>query len=410
MTLNCILALESLKAYTKYLPLAVAGVSAIFIVIAFIIGFTSGGARVRWSGFAWLVSALGFVFADKYLHEKNPVYKMLSARGFHAQVVAFASSFTIALACILAVLLLYGLFTLILRRKRKVAVRAIQEKNAFEKAIKYGSYEGFDIDEDDEKSVRVKPTGIGRVLGGIICAVNTAMLIATLVCTTLLIVNATSLKNGAMSAIYTVPIIPKLLPYAEKYALDFAMIGVIFLVAVSGAKKGFTETVRVFLIRLGGIAAIALCFYLPFSRFASSNSFLRVIVGRLVGLAAKVGWSVKVYTICGKIAAALVLCVIAIAVLLLINALLKTLTKEVFQDGLLGVIDKMLAGVAFLMLGALLCAVIWGALYAFSHYGVFQMGGLTRGTSTLSSGFFETFDYYLKPWLERFTAKIKSIF
>ena len=287
MTLHSILAFESLKAYIKYLPLAVAVVSAVFIVIAFIIGFTSGGARVRWSGFAWLVAALGFVFADKYLHEKNPVYKMLSARGFYAEVVSFASSFTIALACILVVLFLYGLFTVILRRKRKIAVRAIQEKNAFEKAIKYGSYEGFDVDEDDEKSVRVKPTGIGRLLGGLICAVNTAMVIATLVCATLLIVNATSLKNGAMSAIYTVPIIPKVLPYAEKYALDFAMIGIIFLIAVWGAKKGFTETIRVFLVRLGGIAAIALCFYLPFSRFASSNSFLRVIVDRLVGLAAK---------------------------------------------------------------------------------------------------------------------------
>ena len=262
MTLNNLLALSSLKAYIQYLPLATVAVSGIFLIIAFIIGFTNGGARVRWSGVAWLVSALGFVLADRYLHTKNPIHTALQNRGFATSVVNFASSLTIAVACVLAVLIVYGFFTVLLRKKRKIEVRKEKEKQAFEKAIKYGSYEGFDIDDNDEKSVRLKPTAIGRVFGGIFCAVNTLMVIATLVCITLLIIDTTSLKNGAMSAIYTVPAVSKVLPMAKKYALDFAIIGIVFAVASSGAKRGFTETVRVFVVRLGAIAALALSFYL----------------------------------------------------------------------------------------------------------------------------------------------------
>ena len=410
MAFNNVLAFASLKAYIQYLPLAVVIVSAIFLVIAFIIGFSSGGARVSWGGFAWLISALGFVFADRYLHYKNPVYKMLNTRGFATPVVDFGSSITIAMACVFVVIVFYGLFTVLLKRKSKITVRQQKEKLAFEKAVKYGSYEGFDIIDQDDDSVRLKPTGIGRVLGGLICVVNTAMLIATLVCVALLVVNSTKLKNGAMSAIYTVPIVPKVLPWAEKYALDFAIIGIMFWLAVAGAKKGFTETIRLLVVWLGAIVALGLSFYLPFSRFVPRNSFLSVLVNRIVGLVAKLGWRESVYTICGKIATGTLLATVSLLAILMVNALLKTLSKDVFSEGVLGAIDKILAGVVCLILGAVLCALIWAGLYAFAHYGVFRMGGLTRGTSVISNGFFETFDIYLKPWLQRFTAMVKRIF
>lgn len=408
MFLHSVLALESLKAYIGYLPLATAVLCAALLTVAFFIGFVKGGARVRWGGFAWLVASLGFVFANKYLHTKNPVYKMLDNRGFDARVTAFASSLTIALACILVVLLFYGVFALIFRRKRRPKERS--DKLVLERSIKYGSYEGFDVDEDELRGNRKKPTGLGRLTGGIVCLSNTAMVLATLLCIALFVIDSTSLKRGAMAAIYTVPVIPKVIPYAARYALDFAIIGIVFAVAVAGSKKGFTKTIRVFIVCLGGLSAIVLAFYLPFSRFAGSVGFLQVIVMRCVSLVSKLGVSERVYTIGGKLVAALLLCAIAIAAVILLNLLLKKLINSVSRGGFFRVLDRVLAGLAFLLLGVALCALVWAVLYVFAYYDVFYMGGFTRGDSTISRGFFETFDVYLKPWLVRIGARIKSIF
>lgn len=401
-----ILAFEWLKARLGWLPYCVAVLCGVLLAIAFVIGAVKGGARVRWGGFAWLVAGVGFVFADKYLHTKNPVYTFMTARGFDERVTSFASAISLAAACVLVTLLFYGVFAVICRRKR----RAVKAQATFEKSVRYGSYEGFDIDEDETTERGAKPSGLGRLMGGVLCAVNTAAVLATLICIALLVVDSTKLKDGALEAIYTVPAVNKLLPYVAQYALDLAIVGVVFAVAFAGAKKGFTETLRVIVVKIGGLCAIALCLYLPFSRFASSNSFLNVIVSRCVGLFSKLGVSEKVYTVCGKIAAGVLMGVMVALAFALLNWLLKLLGRSVRRGGFFRALDRMLACLVYLALGVLLCALIWAVLYVFAHYGVFHMGGLTRGATTLSKGFFETFDVYLQPWLVRLSAKLKSIF
>ena len=408
MSLNNILALASLKAYIPYLPLATVIVSGLFIVIAFIVGFVKGGARVCWGGLSWLVSALAFAVLDRYAHEKNPVYKALQYRGFSITLVDFFASFTLALACVFAVLIIYGVFAKLLRKDQELKLQEEKEKQAFEKAIKYGSYEGFDIDQTDN-SLRLKPTFIGRIFGGFLCAVNMLMALATVVSAVLLVVDTTLFKQGAMSPIYNVATVNRILPWIKRYALDFVIIGIIFATATWGAKRGFTEGIRLFVIWFGVIGALIVSFYLPFSRFVPRNSFLSVTVSRFVALASKTGWNQTVYTVCAKIGVGLIFAVMSTAVLLVVNLLLKALSNRV-SGGLFGAIDKILAGVTFLIVGALLCAFIWAILYACTHYGVLRMFEITRGQSILSSGFFDFYDVFLQPWLVRFSNFVQRIF
>lgn len=108
----------SIKDYINYLPLAVAILCGVILFIALCIGFAKGARKVRYGGVAWLIAGVGYIFADKFLRAKNPLNKLLSGR-FSAKVVEFASSFSIALACILIVLILGGIFSLFLRPKKK---------------------------------------------------------------------------------------------------------------------------------------------------------------------------------------------------------------------------------------------------------------------------------------------------
>jgi hypothetical protein len=235
------------------------------------------------------------------------------------------------------------------------------------------------------------------------------MALATVVSAVLLVVDTTLFKQGAMSPIYNVATVNRILPWIKRYALDFVIIGIIFATATWGAKRGFTEGIRLFVIWFGVIGALIVSFYLPFSRFVPRNSFLSVTVSRFVALASKTGWNQTVYTVCAKIGVGLIFAGMSIAVLLVVNLLLKALSNRV-SGGLFGAIDKILAGVTFLIVGALLCAFIWAILYACTHYGVLRMFEITRGQSILSSGFFDFYDVFLQPWLVRFSNFVQRLF
>ena len=161
MSLNNILALASLKAYIPYLPLATVIVSGLFIVIAFIVGFVKGGARVCWGGLSWLVSALAFAILDRYAHEKNPVYKALQYRGFSITLVDFFASFTLALACVFAVLIIYGVFAKLLRKDQELKLQEEKEKQAgFENRREYYHSDAYIEQVAREQLGMIKPNEI----------------------------------------------------------------------------------------------------------------------------------------------------------------------------------------------------------------------------------------------------------
>lgn len=408
MPLQSLLAAEWLRSNIQYLPLAVVILCGVILLIAFFVGLKKGGRRVSWGGFVWLAAGVAFFLVDKYLGAKNPVRTWLTKNNFDGNVVAFASSFTIAIACIIVVLALYGLFTLLFRRGRKFK----KEKDlSEERGVKYGTYEDVEIYGDEEEKPRGKyrkPSVFGRICGGLICVVNTAMVLAVVIAAALLLVNSTSFKDGFFSPIYRVPLVRTLVTYASRFALDFAIIGIIAGIACAGTKKGMLETVRALLVKLGVLAALGFSFYLPFSKFVDSNAFLSAVVERCIALFNTFGASEKVATIGGKVLSGVALAVVSCLAILLVQWILKQIVKVVNRLKFLQVIDRTLSCVLYLAIGVAVCAAIWAVVYTLAYYGIFQVSELMTGDTCLSNGIFQTFDVYLKPYLDSFTETAKT--
>ncbi|MBQ8684923.1 MAG: hypothetical protein IJ514_01980 [Clostridia bacterium] len=408
MTTHSVLALESLKGYMNYLPLAVAIVCGVILLIAFCIGFAKGAKKVRWGGVAWLAAGVGYIFADKFLRDKNPLNGMLQGR-FSAEIVSFASSFSIALACILIVLLLCGVFALFCRpgkekkrKKESLDTVGVGYDENFE-------YQVFDKTEKKTNRKKGKPSFFGRVLGALACTINTAMVLATIVIFLLFIVYSTKLKNGVLAPIFTVPYVQFVLKYALLYAVDLAIVGVIFGFARMGRRVGFFNILRPIVVKVGGAVAIAACFYLPFSKYLGSVTLLNSLVTRCVGALASVGAGAKVATIAGKIVAGVLMCIVVALAIWLLNFAMKKLSQGIKSVGVFRALDCTLSCLIFLVLGVAVVALVLAITYALAHYGLFYAGGLLTGETTLSRGLYGVFDLYLKGYLERFSGVLQGL-
>ena len=396
----------SIKDYINYLPLAVAILCGVILFIALCIGFAKGARKVRYGGVAWLIAGVGYIFADKFLHAKNPLSKFLSGR-FSAKVVEFASSFSIALACILIVLILGGIFSLFLRPKKKKEKK--RKENLDTIGVSYDEnfqYQVFDKKAKKKKKKEGKPSFFGRLLGGLACVINSAMILATVVVSVLFVIYSTKLKNGVLAPVLTVPYVKFILKYALLYAVDLGIIGIIIGFASLGKKVGFFNILRPIIIKVGGAVLIVACFYIPFSRFLTKVTLMNSLVTRCVGAMSKVGASVKVATIAGKIVAGLLVAVVVVLALLLLNFAMKKLSKGIKRVGVVRVLDNSLSCLVFLIIGIVVVALVLAVTYALAHYGLFHAGGLLTGETTLSSGIYDVFDIYLKGYLDRFSGAL----
>lgn len=394
-----------------YVPWATACVCAVVLLIAFFIGLKKGGRKVSWSGVVWIVAGGGYLLAERYLAPKLPLSSLFSRWFTDGRVVAFACSFALAVGCILAALLLYGIFSLLFRPKAKWRER---REDIFTKD-EYGiEYDDDRKDFDDYEAYRSRkvlvrkghgtPTAAGRICGGVICVLNMATVLLTILAVAVFILGATRLKTGVLATMFTVPAVIKLESLATRYALDLALIGIIVCIACAGRRKGFIRTLRSLLLGVGMPALIAASFYLPFSRFATADGVkvLYGLVSRCTGAFETLGASVKVAAIIAKVLSGLILAGLSAGALWLVGFLLGRLADFVDGVGALRAIDGALSCVIYMAIGALVCAVVWAIVYVLGYYGIFTSSEAFTSQTCLSKGLLETLDVYLRPYLERF--------
>ena len=395
-----------------YLPMATVCFCAVVLFVALCIGVKKGARRVSWSGFVWLTAGGGFLLAEKFLLDKLPLENLFSKWFADDSVVAFACSFALALGCILLALLLYGICTLLYRPKTKWQAKTDDIFTKDEYGIEYDDdYIDYDDYEDyNSRKVLVrkgygKPSATGRLLGGVICVVNTAMVLLTVLAVAVFILSATRLKTGVLAKMYTVPALIKFEDLASKYALDFALIGIIVCMACVGRRKGMLTTVRGLLLGVGLPAAVAIGFYLPFSRFSNQDgvSVLYGLVSRSTGAFERLGASEKVASISAKILSGLVIVAVLAFTIWLTGLILKWLANLVDGVGFFRAIDGALSCLVFMVIGVLVCVVLWGIIYILGYYGVFTGSDLFAGETSLSKGLLDTFNVYLRPYLEKFS-------
>ena len=250
-----------------------------------------------------------------------------------------------------------------------------------------------------------KPSIFGRILGALICTVNTAMVLSTVLCAVLFIVDCTALRNVGLIAqayqtqIKGVAVIPTVLPFVYKYALDLALIGIIVGVASKGAQKGFLETIRVLIVKIGGLVAFALGFYLPFSGYADAENgiyFLAKVVERCTAMLQSFGVDGMLLSIGGKLVSGILLCAFIGLALWIVNFVLKQFVTVIHNVGFLKTVDGAISCVAYVAIGAVICVAVWSMLFVFNHYGILNFSEVLAGDSArLSKGLFELCGKYV---------------
>ncbi len=402
------------------LPLIVAAVAAAVLLITFFVGFFKGFRRVSWSGLVWLFAGTAYFLVESFLVETNPVFALLEGMELGAEITAFGASFVLALACILVSLLLYGVFSLLFRPRVKRVRRSGDLFNSDENGIEYDDEE---VDYDDYENYRSttilvrkgygKPTVFGRIFGGLICAINAATVLFIVLAVALFFMGGTSLRDTTFAALYEQEIIVLLTDYVFAYGLDFLMIGVIVKLACKGYQNGFVSSVRSLFGTVGGLAALVLGFWLPFSAFAlpleeGGVEMLNAYVVRCEGAATAMGLPIDFAPIVGKILAGLILFVFLMLVVWLIGFLLRSLAEGIEGVGFFRVIDGALACVTYLLIGVAVCILIWAVWYALGSYGIFNVDKLFTG-ECLSKKLYDACGVYIQPALDTLQETLSGL-
>lgn len=368
--------------------------------IAFAIGFLKGFRKVSWNGLVWAVAGCAFIFASRTIDSSGTVTKK------------FVFAMLLALGCIAGVLVLYGLLSYYLRPK----IRWVKDNvNGDTSLAAYGlefepEYVNYDGEDDWQPyGKRIKKTGFTppcfafRLLGGLACAINVGVILWAVASVFLLGINATSLAEKNVGLILKVKYINTLLTLAQKTVLDVLCIGLIITIAKKGYHAGLVNSLRAILVSLGTLALIALCFYLPFSKFATRDAgiwhYLTVLTNRCINMMHQ--WVPKFSKPLGKIVTGAFLSIGAGVLMVLVNLALKKWCNFVSTTAPTRMVDSILACVLYMIIGALVCVAIWFALAALDHFGVLNISeALTDKGAYLSNGLYKFANRFLVRWLK----------
>ncbi len=331
---------------------------AVVLLIAFSGGFAKGFRRVRWGGLIWCTASLVFILLNTF----TPVGAL--AQGFGA-----FGMLGCALGCALAVLALYGVLALFVRPR----MRWIKDKiNGDDSLAEYGlefepEYVDYDGENDYEPYGKIlqktgcqPPSVFGRLLGGLTCAVNAAMALFGVMSFVLIMIGTTKLAEGNFGAILTVPLLKSFFDVVINYALDILTLGLALCIAIKGYQKGFFESLRTLIVKVGGLAAVALCFYLPFSPYATATDGVFYLVAQLVERSSNAFGSLGALApIIGKVFAGLILAIFAIVAFVLLNVFLTRCGGWIERIRLTRTVDGCLSVVLYAIIGAAVCIGIW---------------------------------------------------
>ena len=405
----------------QLLPTILIVVCGIVLLIAFFVGFAKGWRRVSWAGCVWLVACLAFFLLQGGIGEAfaQTLAPILAGLSLDGSVAAFAAAFVLALGCIIVALLLYGIFSLIFRPRMSSIYpneeRFTRDEDGFEYDEEYLDYDDYEDYQEREMPYRKgygTPSFLGRLTGALLCIINVAAVLATVFAVAVLLLGSTPLKDGGLQPFFQMQIMQSVLPLLAKYAMDVFVIGILVAFACKGRRTGFIESVRVLIVNIGTIVAIIACFYLPFSQFALPPD--QGGVELLYGYVSKCQEALislvpgQIGMIVGSLMAGLLLAIIVGIVMAVLNWILKSLVNAVEGIGFFRVIDGSLAVLVYLVIGTVVCALIWSFLLVLSRYQIVKAGDFFSQEAVLSNGLFDTVKAFVEPLLVQFEEMIKG--
>ncbi len=381
----------------KSIPTIVLIACAVIVVIAFLMGLGKGAYRVGKGGLYWLIAGVGFVFAYKFLADKNPL--KIAALG-NASAALWA--FVLILGCVLAALIIRGLIAVIFKPRAKW-LRASDDDDDFD-------YEMDDIDETPIRRSRGsvvkmpgKPGILSRLLGGLICAVNAALILAIIVVAALLFIYGTKFRYTNVGELLKIRMVELVVKYATSYVFDILTVGIIFGIAYKGFRTGALHVTRMVVLKLGLLVVIVGGFAIPFIKQTADLYIFRRLIERCTYLFAKMKPTPE--EIFSKLTAGALIAIAGVVLVVLVNMLLKKVTENVDDTPVIRVIDGSIATIVYLILGVVVCAIFWAGLYLLDYCGVFRISDIFGEKAVFAKDCFAAAEKFLKTFADKYLMK-----
>ncbi|MBQ8308278.1 MAG: hypothetical protein IJX96_00420 [Clostridia bacterium] len=338
----------------KNTPPILAAICLAALAIAFFIGFSKSVRAVGWQGITWLFASAAYLFTEYFLGEENPVLSLLEGWGWGAELSAVLASLVFALVCILIALLIFG-------------------------ALRFCLSSATDEVSDEGIEEYDKPSFFSRLFGGVLCLINTAAVLFTVLALALFLIGGTSLRETAFAPLFEIGYMRVLTQYVFDYALDILLIGLILQIAQGGYQTGFTASVRSLFVAVGCVGAVVFGFWWAFSRLDAPT-----LHKFLAGLGISVG-------------GLLVVCIV--------NVILKAAVTAIEGVRFLQVADGAIAALAYLAIGVGVCAIVGAFLYTLGAYEVFDFERVFTG-ECLTKKLISACGAYVQPLIDRLTAML----
>ena len=113
----------------------------------------------------------------------------------------------------------------------------------------------------------------------------------------------------------------------------------------------------------------------------------------------------KTPDILGKIVLGLVSAIVVIIVFVLLNLLLKKLSKCIKAYRVSRAIDGWLATILYFVFGIVVCALVWGVFYTLEYYDLIYISRTLTDDSIFAKSIFATGEEYLGEWLGKMKIK-----
>ncbi len=394
---NLILALGDV---IKRAPLVITIACAIVAAIAFLIGFAKGFRRVGWGCLTCLVATGVFILFNILLVKSKLVLNINMEGTLDERAL---TTFLVATVSIVLTLVAYGLLSWLLRPSYKIVHRnPVSYKYGIEIEDDYSEYDDVAEPRFVEWKHAGRPTIVGRLIGGTICAVNTLGVLAIVVSVILIVINATMLGSTELSAAMNVRATKIMLDFAQKYALDFITISAIVLIAFKGYKKGLVGSIRSLVISYGGTILGILAFILPFMN-SGILFFTPKLVQRCTSLLGGVPEMFR--ALAGKLLAGILIFCFFMILLALINYLLGKLSYVVIHLKPVRMVDGAIACFLYFLLGIIVCIGVWCLLYALDYCGLLHISEAFSEESSLAGSLFKLAETWVKPAIDKLVVK-----
>ena len=367
------------------IPTLIFAVTAVVLAIAFSMGFVKGFRKVSWNGLIWATAAAIFSFVGLAGTPSGGVTRQL--------VVTLA----VAIIYIVATLIFYGVLAHFLRPKAKWVKDNVNGDTAL---AEYGlefepEYVDYDGEEDPRPyGKRLQKTGcnppniIGRLLGGITCALNVGMLFWAVGSVGLLAISSTSLSNMAIGGVLEHAFIAKLLKAAQRYLLEWLCIGIIICAAKIGFNNGLLNSLRTVIVTLGSVALVGFCFYLPFSPLGAKETGLLSFVHKFIVRCSTALKRFPLPAAVSKLFAGCCFAGFAMILMFFVNILLKKCCNLVDASAPTRMVDKVLSCVVYIFVGVVVLVAIWFGFAVLDRLHLFHISEVLNEHTPLSNALF----------------------